>query len=71
MTQLTPRESEVLKQMVDKAFTRAEVAQYLHISPKTLEIHLTQIAIKRGADTPKQIVEVELRRKLRQLLNAS
>lgn len=68
---LTPREADVLRLLVDEGMNYSEVARFLHISPKTLQLHLTRLAVKRGADKPGRIVEMELRRKLKALLAPS
>jgi len=48
---LTPREEEVLGQILDAASNR-EAAQHLGISPRTIEIHRAHIMAKLGAKSP-------------------
>lgn len=59
-TQLTPREYEVLKLVVD-GYTNNEIAQILHISPKTVDKHRTNVMAKLEVNDVTALMRVALR----------
>jgi two-component system response regulator FixJ len=56
---LTPREAEVLAEIVGAASSR-EAAQHLGISPRTVEIHRAHIMAKLGAKNTADLVRIAL-----------
>ena len=52
---LTARETEVLKLMAE-ALTNAEIAERLHISPKTVETHVQQVRRKLGLESRRDAI---------------
>jgi NarL family two-component system response regulator LiaR len=60
---LTPREFDVLNQMV-KGLTNAEIAQQLGIKPSTVKNHISNILSKLGAASRTEAVSLALKHKL-------
>ncbi len=56
---LTPREREVLKQIVDGSSNK-EMGRKLHISPRTIEVHRARIMAKLGAKNAADLVRIAL-----------
>ena len=57
---LTPRERDVLKQIVDGASNK-EAGRHLGISPRTIEIHRARIMEKVGAKNVCDLVRMAMR----------
>ncbi len=60
---LTPREREVLI-LVAQGYTNSEIAEILHISPKTVDVHRTRMMNKLDLHNVAEIVRYAIRRKL-------
>jgi two-component system, NarL family, response regulator NreC len=63
---LSSRESEVLR-LIALGYTSAEIAQNLHLSPRTIETHRSHIRDKLGLKTRADLVHYTLGRELLQL----
>ncbi len=60
---LTPREREVLI-LVAQGYTNSEIAEILHISPKTVDVHRTRMMNKLDLHNVAEIVRYAIRREL-------
>ncbi len=60
---LTPREREVLV-LVAQGYTNSEIADILHISPKTVDVHRTRMMNKLDLHNVAEIVRYAIRRQL-------
>ncbi len=60
---LSPRERQVLE-LVAKGRTNAEIAEFLHLSRRTVETHRAHMMGKLGLDSPADVVRFALRRGL-------
>jgi DNA-binding CsgD family transcriptional regulator len=56
---LTPREREVLRQIVDGSSNK-EMGRKLRISPRTIEVHRARIMAKLGAKNAADLVRIAL-----------
>ena len=56
---LTPREREVLEQIVDGASNK-QIGRDLGISPRTIEVHRARIMAKTGAKNAADLVRIVL-----------
>ena len=56
---LTPREREVLKQIVG-GFSNKETGRKLGVSPRTIEVHRARIMAKLGAKNAADLVRIVL-----------
>ena len=56
---LTPREREVLEQIVDGASNK-QIGRDLGISPRTIEVHRARIMVKLGAKNAADLVRIGL-----------
>jgi FixJ family two-component response regulator len=56
---LTPREQDVLRQVVDGLSNR-EIAEALSLSRKTVEVHRAKVMQKMGADTLSQLIRMAM-----------
>jgi len=61
--QLTPREREVLI-YVAQGYTNRQIADILHISPKTVDVHRTRLMKKLGLHNAAEVARYALRRGL-------
>ena len=56
---LTPREQDVLRQVVEGLSNR-EIAEALSLSRKTVEVHRAKVMQKMGADTLSQLIRMAM-----------
>jgi RNA polymerase sigma factor (sigma-70 family) len=56
---LTPREQDVLRQVVDGLSNR-EIAEALSLSRKTVEVHRAKVMQKMGADTLSHLIRMAM-----------
>jgi two-component system response regulator FixJ len=59
LVSLTPREREVLTQIVDGSSNK-EMGRKLRISPRTIEVHRARIMAKLGAKNAADLVRIAL-----------